>query len=57
MYSVFEREGVLNSETGLHFRRTILKKGGSENPMNLVKAFLGRDPNNNAFLKSLGIIE
>ena len=57
MYSVFEKEGVLNLETGLHFRRTILEKGGSENPMNLVKAFLRRDPNNEAFLKNHGIID
>jgi len=57
MYSVFEREGVLNQEVGLRFRKTILEKGGTENPMNLVKAFLRRDPNNEAFLKSLGISE
>lgn len=57
MYSVFEKEGLLNLETGLHFRRTILEKGGSENPMNLVKAFLRRDPNNEAFLKNHGIID
>ena len=57
MYSVFDKEGLLNLETGLHFRRTILEKGGSENPMNLVKAFLRRDPNNEAFLKNHGIID
>ena len=57
MYSVFEKEGVLNQEVGLWFRKTILEKGGSENPMNLVKAFLRRDPNNEAFLKSQGIID
>ena len=55
MYSVFEKEGVLNQEVGLWFRKTILEKGGSENPMNLVRAFLRRDPNNEAFLKSQGI--
>jgi thimet oligopeptidase len=57
MYSVFEKEGVLNQEVGLWFRKTILEKGGSENPMNLVKAFLRRDPNNEAFLKNHGIID
>jgi len=57
MYSVFEKEGVLNREVGLWFRKTILEKGGTENPMNLVRAFLRRDPNNEAFLKSLGISE
>ena len=57
MYSVFEREGVLNQEVGLRFRKTILEKGGTENPMNLVRAFLRRDPNNEAFLKKQGIVE
>ena len=57
MYSVFEKEGVLNQEVGLLFRKIILEKGGSENPMNLVRAFLKRDPNNEAFLKRQGISE
>ncbi len=57
MYSAFEKEGVLNQEVGLRFRKTILEKGGTENPMNLVRAFLRRDPNNEAFLKRQGIVE
>jgi Zn-dependent oligopeptidase len=57
MYSVFEKEGVLNQEVGLWFRKTILEKGGTENPMNLVRAFLRRDPNNEAFLESQEISE
>jgi len=57
MYSVFEKEGVLNQEVGLWFRKTILEKGGTEHPMNLVRAFLRRDPNNEAFLKSQEISE
>ena len=57
MYSVFDKEGVLNQEVGLWFRKTILEKGDTENPKNLVRAFLRRDPNNKAFLKSLGISE
>ena len=57
MYSTFEKEGVLNQEVGLRFRKTILEKGGTENPMNLVRAFLRRDPNNEAFLKKQGIVE
>jgi Zn-dependent oligopeptidase len=57
MYSIFEKEGVLNQEVGLWFRKTILEKGDTENPMNLVRAFLRRDPNNEAFLKNHGIID
>ena len=57
MFSVFEREGVLNQEVGIRFRKTILEKGGTENPMNLVRSFLKRDPSNEAFLKRQGIVE
>jgi len=55
MFSIFEEGGVLNSNIGIRYREEILEKGGSEDPMNLVINFLGRQPNNKAFLKSLGI--
>lgn len=55
MFSVFENEGVLNPETGRRFRDVVLSKGGTEDPMDLVRAFLGREPNNKALLKSLGL--
>jgi len=57
MYSVFEREGVLNQDVGLRFRKTILEKGDTDNPMNLVRSFLKREPNSKAFLKKQGISE
>ena len=57
MFSVFEKNGVFDIESGMRFRETILEKGGSENPMNLVENFLGRKPNNNAFLRKLDIAE
>ena len=52
---VFEDKGVLNPEVGKIYRETILEKGGSVEPEYLVKEFLGRDPNNKAFLKQLEI--
>ena len=57
MFSIFEENGVLNSDIGYRFRKSIFEKGGGENPMNLVKEFLGREPNNAAFLKRQGISE
>ena len=57
MFSVFEKEGVLNPAVGYRFRKSILEKGGSEDPMKMVKTFLGREPNNGAFLKNKGIAE
>jgi len=55
MFSVFEEGGLLNPAIGSRYREEILEKGGSEDPMNLVINFLGRQPNNQAFLRSLGI--
>jgi thimet oligopeptidase len=55
MFSEFEKNGVLDKKPGMKYRNIILAKGGSEEPMDLVKEFLGREPNNSAFMKSLGL--
>lgn len=55
MFSIFEQNGILDQATGLRYRNIILAKGGSEEPINLVKEFLGREPNNEAFMRSLGL--
>lgn len=55
MFSVFEKNGVMDQKTGLRYRDIILARGGSEDPYALVKEFLGREPNQEAFLKSLGL--
>jgi len=55
MFSIFEKNGVMDQKTGLRYRDIILAKGGSVDPLELVKQFLGRDPNQNAFFKSLGL--
>jgi len=54
MYSVFEAD-PLSPATGDRFRRMVLAKGGSDDPLNLVRNFLGRTPDNKAFLKNLGL--
>ena len=55
MFSMFKEQGIFNPEVGERFRSTILAKGDTEEPMDLIKAFLGREPNMGAFLKSLGV--
>jgi len=55
MFSVFEDKGILNPEIGKRYRDIILAKGGDEEAIELVKQFLGRDPNPDAFYRSLGL--
>ncbi len=55
MYSKFKAKGILSPIVGGQYRKEILEKGNMEDPMILLKKFLGREPNNKAFFKSLGI--
>jgi len=53
--SVIKPKGVLNSEVGMAYRRKVLAPGGSRDGMDLLKDFLGREPNDAAFLKAKGL--
>ncbi|MCK5170078.1 MAG: Zn-dependent oligopeptidase [Bacteroidales bacterium] len=55
MFSVFEKNGVMNQETGMKLRNTVLERGSTLEEMEIVKEFLGREPNEEAFLKSIGL--
>jgi len=54
-FSKFEEKGVFDAETGRSFLTNILEKGGSESPMTLFKAFMGREPSIEALLRHSGI--
>ncbi len=55
MWSRFEEEGYTNPEVGADYRREILEAGGARDGMEHLKAFLGREPDNTAFLANIGI--
>jgi thimet oligopeptidase len=55
MFSVFEKNGVMDKETGLKYRDVILSSGGSRDELGMVVEFLGREPNQDAFLRSIGL--
>ncbi len=56
-FSLFEERGIFDPETGRAFLKNILEKGGSQEPMELFKAFRGREPQVDALLKQSGITE
>jgi Zn-dependent oligopeptidase len=55
MFTRFQREGVLNPKTGRDYRSAILAQGRVKDPDALLKEFIGRAPNEDAFLKQIGI--
>lgn len=55
MFSVFEQNGIMNQEIGLKLRKIVLERGATVDEMDIVKEFLGREPNEEAFLKSIGL--
>jgi thimet oligopeptidase len=55
MFSVFEQNGIMDQKTGLKLKRVVLERGSTIDEMEIVKEFLGREPNEEAFLKSIGL--
>ena len=55
LFTRFAREGVLNPSTGRDYRNIILAKGRTEDPDQLLREFLGRDPSEDAFLRQIGV--
>lgn len=53
-YTVFKKD-PMNHKEGRRYRHTVLEKGGSQDEMETLKQFLGREPNKKAFLEDLGI--
>ena len=54
-FELFMEKGVLDVETSMSFRRNILEKGGSEEPMELYRRFRGADPDPSALTRARGL--
>ena len=54
-FELFMQNGILDQETAMSFRRNILEKGGSEEPMVLYRRFRGADPDPAALTRARGL--
>jgi oligopeptidase A len=55
-FSRFEQAGVFDREVGEAFRDRILARGDSEDPMELYKSFMGREPSLTPLLERSGLV-
>ena len=55
IFSVFTRNGVMDTATGERYRKEILEVAGSQQEMDMLRRFLGREPNSDAFMRSIGL--
>lgn len=54
-FEAFKENGIFDADTAAKFK-TLLSKGGTEDPMELFVAFRGRKPNPDALLRRAGLI-
>ncbi len=54
-FELFMQKGIFDKETAMSFRRNILEKGGSDEPMVLYRRFRGADPDSGALLRGRGL--
>ncbi len=55
VFSQIKQEGLLNPAAGARYVKEILGKGGSEDPYQMLRSYLGREPSQEPFLKAYGI--
>jgi oligopeptidase A len=55
-FTRFSKEGIFEASAGLAYRREILEKGDSDDPAQLYRNFMGRDPDANALLERSGLL-
>jgi len=56
-FEAFKENGLFDPETATAFRKNILERGGTEDPMVLYRKFRGADPDIKPLLKRRGLLE
>jgi peptidyl-dipeptidase Dcp len=56
-FEMFQEKGIFNKAVATKFKKNILMKGGTEEPMQLYINFRGKKPNSYALLKRAGLIK
>ena len=54
-FEAFKEHGLFDKNTANAFRKNVLEKGGTEDPMTLYRAFRGADPSMEPLLKNRGL--
>merc|ERR1719223_996269 len=54
LFTEFEKHGIMNKEVGRKYRKYILEPSGLNSGFDKLKNFLGREPNEDAYLKLNG---
>ena len=54
-FELFKEKGIFDKSTSMSFRKNVLEKGGSEEPMLLYKRFRGSEPDPSALLRARGL--
>ena len=56
-FEAFKENGLFDQETATAFRKNILEKGGTDDPMEMYIRFRGEEPGINALLKRKGFVK
>lgn len=56
IFAAIKKEGLLSPSAGKRYVDTVIGLGGSKNPNDLLFAYLGRQPNQDAFLTDQGLV-
>ncbi|MBO5835001.1 MAG: M3 family metallopeptidase [Bacteroidales bacterium] len=54
-FGLFEEKGIFDQASATSFRKNVLERGNTDEPMNLYRAFRGADPNPEALLLRRGL--